>query len=100
MTSAEQAFADGFRDGQKAVSGNNQWSMSVHMDSYVRGFEAGGNTYLGKLRLGRLTEMDRKVIDWQREHMDAFDDDGNPVDPTDQHAAAVLDDLRAEAEAM
>lgn len=57
-------------------------------------------TYTQKLATGQLTEMDRKVIDWQREHMDVVGEDGEFRDPTDEDAAAILDEIRAEEEAM
>jgi hypothetical protein len=103
ITQSQQAFADGFIAGQSATSGSNAWTFSKHLDDYVRGFEAGGQTYLGKLRLGRLSELDCQVIDWQREHMDVMeviDGTGEFRNPTDEDAARVLDEIRAEAEAM
>jgi len=96
--SAEQAYADGFQAGQSPLSGSNSWHMSVHVVDYCRGFTDGSNTYLGKLRLGRLSYNDRKAIEWQREHMDAVDGNGEFRDPTDEDAAIVLDGLDAEEE--
>jgi hypothetical protein len=95
MTQAEQAYADGFWAGQQTYSTNNSWSMSAYMDDYVRGFDAGGKTYLAKLRLGRLTNADRILINWQREHMDVFEN-AEFRDPTDEDAAGILDELDAE----
>lgn len=35
---ARQAYLDGKRDGALSYSVSNIWSMSVHMDWYVKGF--------------------------------------------------------------
>lgn len=50
--------------------------------------------FTNKLANGTLSDSDRKTIEWQRERMDAIDENGNIVDrePTMEEAAAVLDE--------
>lgn len=71
------------------------------LPSVLRRYTAMTDTYTHKLAKGTLTDFDRKVIAWQRAHMDVMDvKTGEFRDPTDEDAAHVLDEIRAEAEAM